>query len=236
MTRARLILVLAAAASLAAAGVAAAYLARPDWFVPPPPAVRAPPDPLGRLPPQLVAFLAWPAPDAPQRFIRLNRVKPEAFCRILASVGLKNAAFRTAEPPLRGWTCVTDLIKPVEGDDAAVSSLFVAARGLESDRVDNVRMKLNLIDEATAPVVNAIARDTLFQICRSLGWEPPPAVVEAVETLKEGRILDRGVSYDLRKEFGPALRLNLIVVFPRSLGGGGEDRFVADPQRSPLAR
>jgi hypothetical protein len=236
MTPPRITLALIAAAALAAG--AAVYVARPDLFfaAPPPPMAQKPADPLGGLPPGLAALLARAAPDAPSPFVRLTRVKPEAFCTSLASAGLRNAAFRIGEAPLTGWTCVTDLVKPVEGDEQSVSSLFVAARGLESDRVDNVRMKLNLIDAATAPVVKAIARDTLRQICRSLGWEPPAAVLEAIDGPKEGRVVDRGVSYDMKREFGPAERFNLIIVFPRSLGSGGEDRFVADPRRSAVAR
>jgi hypothetical protein len=235
---ARTILALSAAA-LAIAAAAAGYLARPAWLFgtpAPTPQQARPVDPLGALPPGLVARLVWPLPDAPSPFVRITRIAPKAFCDSLAAAGLRNAAFQMGEAPLRGWTCVTDLVKPVEGDEQSVSSLFVAARGLESDRVDNVRMKLNLIDAGTAPVVKAIARDVLRQICRSLGWEPPAAVIQAIDGPKEGRILERGVSYDLKREFGPAERFNLIIVFPRSLGQGGEDRFVADPRRSAVAR
>lgn len=232
------------AAALLVAGAGAVAIVRPPWlsdvlaaFAPAQPAApRRPADPLGRLPQNVRDLLADPAPDAPSPFIRLVRVKPEAFCESLATSGLRNATFQKGEPPMRGWTCVTDLVKPIDGDDQSVSSLFVAARGLESDRIDNLRMKLNLLDQATAPVVRAIARDTLGQICRSLGFEPPGQVVAALDDLREGRIFERGVSYDLRREFGTTLRLNLIIIFPRTLGAGGEDRFVTDPRRSPVAR
>lgn len=243
MTRARLISS-SLAAALLVAGVAAVAIVRPPWFAglvdrfglgsPSLPPRLA--DPLGRLQPAMRDMLADPAPDAPSPFIRLTRVRPEEFCKSLATSGLKNATFQKGEPPMRGWTCVTDLVKPIDGDDAKVSSLFVVARGIESDRIDNLRMKLNLLDEATSPAVRAIARDTLWQICRSLGFEPPGQVVDALDDLREGRIFDGGVSYDLRREFGPASRLNLIIIFPRTLGAGGEDRFVTDPRRQPVSR
>lgn len=242
----------ALALALLVAGVAATVFARPTWLVgndglfarvglpgaapaPPKPAPKGP-DPLGFLPMELVRWLSIPRADAPSPFIRLTRVKPENFCKALASTGLRNAAFRMAEPPLRGWTCVTDLVKPIDGDEGQVSSLFVAARGLESDRIDNIRMKLNLLDDATSPLAKLIARDTLFQICRSLGFDPPPEVLAQLDELKEGRIYEGGVSWDLRREFGPQARYNLIVIFPRTLGAGGEDRFVTDPRRQPVAR
>lgn len=241
---------LAAAVALLVAGVAATAVTRPNWlfgphgllgargvFAEPPPAAKpAAPDPLGVLSPDLRAFLTHPGLDAPSPFIRLARVDPERFCKALAATGLKNATFQKAEPPLRGWTCVTDLVKPIDGDEARVSSLFVAARGLESDRLDNIRMKLNLLDAATSPIARVVARDVLFQICRSLGFDPPPEVLAQLETLKEGRVYEGGVSWDLKREFGPADRYNLIAIFPRTLFPGGEDRFVSDPRREPVAR
>ncbi|MFC3695226.1 DUF6030 family protein [Chenggangzhangella methanolivorans] len=251
LTKAQLISA-ALAAVLLVAGVAATVAVRPDWLAGskgllakmrgaglkplpkpgPPPA----PDPLHFLSDNLVAWLVAPRPDAPSPFVRLTHVEPERFCTALAKSGLRNAEFRMSEPPLRGWTCVTDLVKPIEGDEYVVSSLFVAARGLESDRIDNIRMKLNLLDEATSPVARAIARDTLFQICRSLGFEPPREVVAQLDELKEGRIFEGGVSWDLRREFGPQARYNLIAIFPRTLTAGGEDRFVTDIRRKPVAR
>lgn len=242
---------LAVAVALLLAGVLATVSTRPAWLFgsggilpgvqdlfagPPPPAKPAAPDPLGRLPTNLRSLLTHAGLDAPSPFIRLARVDPERFCKALAGTGLKNATFQKAEPPLRGWTCVTDLVKPIDGDEARVSSLFVAARGLESDRIDNIRMKLNLLDQATSPIARVVARDVLFQLCRSLGFDPPSEVLEQLETLKEGRVYEGGVSWDLRREFGPADRYNLIAIFPRTLGPGGEDRFVADPRRQPVTR
>lgn len=254
LTRTQLISA-AVAGALLTAGVVATVAARPDWLAgssgllakmrgaglkpPPKPSGAAKPtapDPLAFLPAGLIDWLTIPRPDAPSPFVHLQRVNPEAYCKALASTGLKNAKFQMAEPPLRGWTCVTDLVKPIDGEDANVSSLFVVVRGLESDRLDNIRMKLNLIDEATAPLARLIARDTLFQICRGLGFEPPPDALQQIDLLTEGRIYEGGVSWDLRREFGPQARYNLIMIFPRSLVPGGEDRFVIDARRQPVAR
>lgn len=241
----------ALAAALVVAGAATTVVAlNPSWLPaplakwrsglaflkPPPPPPPPPVDPLAKLPFEMTELLTHPGPDAPSGFVRLTRVKPEDFCKSLEKWGLKRAAYFAGAPPMRGWTCVTDLLKPVDGDDAKVSSLFVAVRGLESDRIDNIRMKLNLIDPATAPLVKLVARDLLTQISRGLGWDPPFEVIDALDRLREGRIYDRGITYDLRKEFGEGLRLNLIVIFPRLLGAGGEGRFVTDIRRSPVAQ
>ncbi len=241
MPSARLISAILAAALLAS-GVAAVVVLRPPWafgpaLAPNPVAAPKPPvDPLARLPRDLVALLVHDAPDAPVPFIRFTQMQPESFCKDLTATGLKSPQFQRHQPPMRGWNCVTDLIKPIDGDDAKVSSLFVSMRGLESDRLDNIRVKLNLIDPPTVEPAKTVARDLLFQICRSLGWEPPAAMLDALETLKEGRIYERGVSFDLRKEFGDVPRYNLIIIFPRTLGTGGEDRFVTDIRRQPVSR
>lgn len=222
--------------AIAAMGGLAGWLSRrpPE---PPRAVVEAPrADPLARLPKDLAAMLVRPAFDAPSPFIRLTRVRPEPFCESLRGFGLGEPAFRRPEPPQRGWTCTSDLIKPIPGDDAAVSSLFVAVRGFDDDRIENIRMKLNLIDPASAPAVRLLARDMLAGVSRGLGWEPPARALAALDRLETARFVERGVSYDLRREFGDALRLNLIVIFPRLIGAGGEGRFVTDPRRGPVTR
>lgn len=234
-----------AAGALLVAGLGAVAYVRPPWLRsaidalprrPEPPAPIGPGDPLARLPPNLVELLVHPGPDAPTTFVRLTRVRPEDFCKHLEKWGLRDAQFQGGVAPFRGWTCVTDLLKPIGGDDATMSSLFVSVRGIESDRIDNIRMKLNLLEPAGAPLVKTVARDLLIQISRSLGWDPPEEVLDALEKLKEGRIWNRGVTYDLRKEFGDGpVRMNLIIIFPRLIGAGGEGRFITDPRRSAVA-
>ncbi|WP_020181291.1 DUF6030 family protein [Methylopila sp. M107] len=241
----------ALAAALLIAGVASVVILRPPWArldwasldwafpapTPPAPAKpKAPSDPLARLPASLVALLTHLEPDAPGPFIRFTWMKPESFCKGLTATGLKRPQFQKHQPPMRGWNCITDLVKPIDGDDQKVSSLFISMRGLESDRLDNIRVKLNLIDPATVPATKTVARDLLYQFCRTLGWEPPPAVLDQLDGLKEGRVFEHGVSFELRKEFGEAPRYNLIIIFPRTLGSGGEDRFVTDVRRQPVAR
>lgn len=230
----------AAVALAAVAGAAAVVLrpapARPPATTAPAPRPAPPRDPLKALPPTLVDMLVHPGFDAPSPFLRLTLIKPEPFCKGLEAAGLKGATFTASPPPMLGWTCVTDLVKPMDGPEDRVSSLFVAARGLEADRIDNIRVKLNLIDPATESLVKIVARDLVSQICRDLGWEPPAAVMAALETMKEGRTVDNGVSFDLRREFGPAARYNLIMIFPRTLGSGGENRFVSDIRRAPVSR
>ena len=242
----------ALAVALLCSGVAAVVILRPPWAerafalvethlrpAPKPrPATAKKPagDPLGRLPSQLVALLTHAGPDAPGPFIRFTPMQPEPFCKALSQAGLKSPQFQKHLPPLRGWNCVTDLVKPIDGDDDKVSSLFVSMRGLESDRLDNIRIKLNLIDPGTVDPTKTVARDLLFQICQTLGWDPPSAALDQLDRLKEGRILDRGVSFELRKEFGDAPRYNLIIIFPRTLGTGGEDRFVTDIRRQAVSR
>jgi hypothetical protein len=158
-------------------------------------------------------------------------VRPETFCERLRTSGLTGVTFQKDEPPGRGWSCVADLVKPKPGDDAAVSSLFVSARGFAPERLDVLRLKLNLIDPSTSRAVLKAAGEMLRQIFAAQSWRPPDSVMAAIPALREGRIVDRGVSYELRKEFGTPPRANLVVTFPRALGLGGSDSFAPVHQR-----
>lgn len=230
-----LLIVLLAAAALFAAGamaVATAYSGYVLWVAEaagPAPAPQPPAKEVAELQPIAEANLTDPEPDAPSRFVWLPSATPEQFCRALGGLGLGNPDFQTAQWPAKGWTCVADLLKPVSGEDAAVSSLFVSARGLDSRRLENFRVKLNLLDPATAPVVTQLAQDVLDRIFAALGFEAPAAAVEALRGPKEGVIESHGVTFDLKREFsGP--RYNLIVSFPQRLGTGGGDRFLPRPR------
>ncbi len=229
-------LLLASAALLAVAAIAAVVVLEltpappPSGAAAPPSAPPPAPEEPERLRPLVSVDPLQPAPDAPSAFVTLPLAKPTAFCKALEGMGLRNPVFQPNEPPDRGWTCVADILKPVDGDEAAVSSLFVTARGDDDDRVSLLRIKLNLLDASTAPVTREIAKDLLRRMLWALGGQPPDAVLEAIDQMRDGRFTDRGVVYDLRKEFGPSLRANLIVTFPARLGAGGEARFAPPPR------
>jgi hypothetical protein len=242
MTRSRLFLILLAATVLAVVAGAATWRHRVDiaealgvasslGLARPAPIAVQTHDPLGGLDPDARALLTAPAPVAPSPFLRRPWISPDAFCKALEAVGFKGVTFQQGEPPQRSWTCLTDVLKPVDGDEAAVSSLFFTARGAEGDRIDGMRLKLNLLDPATTPAVKAVAKDLLRLVFRALGWEPPQALLDAIDASRDEKIEDHGVAYDLRREFGEPPRHNLIVTFPRGLGPGGVDRFLPLPRR-----
>ncbi len=233
MTARRLLPLIAAGAALLAAAsivLALGWHAARDWLREPSPSERsaAAPDardPFAALEPIAAAELLAPEPDFPSAFVLLPTVKPSLFCEALGPMGLANPTFQGGAPPLRSWTCVTDLLKPVDGDEAAVSSLFVSARGDDPERIETLRIKLNLLDESTAPVAKAIAKDLLRKIFWGFGFPTPDAALNALDELRDGSFRESGVRYDLRREFG-APRFNLVIAFPQRLGAGGEGRFL----------
>ncbi|MFJ5489010.1 DUF6030 family protein, partial [Hansschlegelia beijingensis] len=182
-------------------------------------------DPFAALQPIAAAELLAPEPGFASAFVLLPTVKPSLFCKALGPMGLANPTFQGGTPPLSSWTCVTDLLKPVDGDEAAVSSLFVSARGDDPERIDTLRIKLNLLDESTAPVAKAIAKDLLRKIFWGFGFPTPDAALSALDELRDSSFRESGVRYDLRREFG-APRFNLVIAFPQRLGAGGEGRFL----------
>jgi len=233
MTARRLLPMIAAGAALLAAATILAALgwqAVRMWRAAPAPTGQsaAAPDAqesVAALQPIAASELLAHEPDVPSSFVLLPTVKPAVFCKALGPMGLSNPTFQGAVWPVRSWTCVADLLKPVDGDEAAVSSLFVSARGDDPDRLETLRIKLNLLDPSTAPVAKAIARDLLRKMFWGLGFPAPDAALEAVDQLREGSFEERGVRYDLQREYG-APRFNLIITFPQRLGAGGEDRFL----------
>ncbi|MFD1704757.1 DUF6030 family protein [Methylopila henanensis] len=198
----------------------------------PAPRVQDPRDLLKDLPRDVSLYLTAPASDRPARFVLLPWIVPRAFCDGLQRAGLTGATLHEDEPPARGWTCVTDLVKPAAGPDEETSSLFVSARGLEPGRLDVIRLKLNLLDARTAPAVRRAAREALRAIFAQFRWRPSEAALAAIDQLREQRFLERGAQFEFLREFGDAPRFNLIVTFPRTLPPGPADRYA--PVRRPL--
>ncbi|MFC7052206.1 DUF6030 family protein [Hansschlegelia quercus] len=171
-----------------------------------------------------------PDPDAPTEFITLALADGETFCRSLQNTGLNQPVFQRLTVPSHGWTCVPDMLKPVDGAESVVSSLFVTVRGEVADRLSSLRIKLNLIDPATAPLAREKAKDVLTQMLAVFGGVAPERVLQAINFGVNVAVVDRGVTYELKKEFGDPRRANLLVVFPQQLGDGGEARFIEKPE------
>jgi hypothetical protein len=167
-----------------------------------------------------------PELDAPTEFVTLALADGAAFCRSLQNVGLSQPAFQRLTDLSHGWTCVPEMLKPVEGDESAVSSLFVTVRGEVPDRLLSLRVKLNLIDPGTAPRAREKAKAVLTQMLGAFGGKAPDSVLEAIDLGINVATIERGVTYELKKEFGDPRRANLLVAFPQQLGEGGEGRFI----------
>ncbi|MET0312981.1 MAG: DUF6030 family protein [Hansschlegelia sp.] len=232
------ILIVAALAAVALASVGLWQAPRIAGLFAPPqqlasPATPAPApepkaqDPLGDIEPEAAARLTAPVPDMPASFLWVPNVKADKFCAALKAIGLPNPVFQAPVYPAKNWSCVPDLVKPVGGDETEVSSLFLSARGASPDRLSGLRLKLNLLDRSTAPVVKSIAKDLMRRIFVALGWRAPEEVLALIEAERDGKVTVRGAVFDMRKEFGPEPRFNLIVTFPEALAPGGEDRFIA---------
>lgn len=188
-------------------------------------AASPPPDLLAGQPNATVAWLTAAAPDAPQPIMLFPYVTPATFCGALEKAGLPGAVFRMDDPPQTGWTCVTDLIKPIPGDEAEASSLFVSARGLTANSLSIVRFKLNLLDAQSARLVKRLARQALRQVYDLLGFKAEERPLQAIETLADQTFVIKGVTYELRREYGMPLRVNMIVTFPRTLGAPAPGAF-----------
>lgn len=190
------------------------------------------PDPLADLLPEMVDVLTSAYEDAPARFILTPWITPRLFCDSLNRMGLTGAMLHQDIEPGRGWTCVTDLVKPVPGPDETASSLFVSARGLEPGRLDVLRLKLNLLDPRGERRVRRVALDVARALFAQFRWRQSEAALRALHELRDVRFRERGVTFELKREFGDAPRYNMIVTFERFLPPGPTDRFAQN--RRPL--
>ncbi|MFD1333181.1 DUF6030 family protein [Methylopila musalis] len=198
----------------------------------PAPHVPPAPDPLADLLPETVDLLTSAYVDAPARFILTPWVTPKLFCDSLKGLGLTGATLHESPKSGGGWTCVTDLVKPVPGPDETMSSLFVSARGLEGRRLDVVRLKLNLLEPKGERRVRRAALDVARALFDQFRWRRSEAALTAIHELRDVRFRERGVTFELKREFGAVPRYNMIVTFERWLPPGPTDRFA--PNRRPL--
>ncbi len=169
-------------------------------------------DPLFYVPRELVTELTAPEPVANETFRRVFLASPATLCAALGRYGISGAKMRHNPVLSDQWNCDSDLVAfGAPADGMLPSSLFVSLRGHRPDKVDYIRLKLNLNQPATAEDVKLAATNALKGLHGMLGWNLPDEVVNAIEQTKDAKASVFGADYNVFREWSETPRLNVII-------------------------
>lgn len=210
---------------------------------PPPAAITAAPeaapakgpDPLHAFDPVTRELLTAAFTEWPTRFSNDDLQNPRALCRWLRSRQLGRTDLERHVVEGESWICNSDLATFGAGDPATVSSLFASLKGSRETRIDYVRLKLNLIEEASAATIRDKGAELLREIHAHFGWPLPTAVDEAVREGREIALEYKQMTYQVTKEFSDPRRINVVLTVRPDTGILPADRFTADLSILPIA-
>ncbi len=191
--------------------------------VPEPQTVTAPPppDPLQTYSADMTHQLVAPTLTVPARLKLIFAGHPDDLCRELAGLGLPNSGWRRA-PFVKGrWQCASDVVPlSTPSVDYGAATLFFLLRGPSDDRVDYLRIKLNVEDPRQMEHGRDMARSVIKALSERYSWAVPDRFFEAVRAFEPLEMTDRGIRLSVAPE-DPALtgdpaasqRLNIILDF-----------------------
>lgn len=150
-------------------------------------------------------------------FRRGVRTAPAALC----------AAFAASGWPMEGWTgsalrgtgaeCAGERVYPAPLDGGEATRSFAMLRGPGPEAVREIRMKLNLLDPATA---DAAARDAAAAVSAAferMSWPAPPDLERRIAALEPFEAQDEGTAIRFWREAGEVPRYNLAIRLPAPL-------------------
>ncbi|GBD48689.1 DUF6030 family protein [Methylopila sp. Yamaguchi] len=156
----------------------------------------------------------------PTRFMRRLEATPAQLCGRLRQLGLPEAPVTPGPLPTSpGWYC---LAYQALGDSG--SSLIVTLRGGRPTAVDVVRLKLNVLKPGDDREVTRTATDAVEGLHATFGWRAPQRVLRAIAQKTSLRLEEHGARYELLREEGAEVRLNVLMTFY-------DDGAILDPAR-----
>jgi hypothetical protein len=169
-----------------------------------------PPTPVIHIPERMLD----PPVVAPQDgFRRTITRRREDICSALQKNGWVSQQWQVADLGQRTWSCGAEKIVAGAGDtDSPAGSLFVSARGMGSDNVSSVRLKINFLDGELAGPVLEQAIGAARDIFQAIGWGEEPAIIENLRQLQVFEINGNGNTISLSREPTDIPRYNFFIV------------------------
>ncbi|MGJ8569301.1 MAG: DUF6030 family protein [Hoeflea sp.] len=151
---------------------------------------------------------------APQDgFRRTITRRREGICSALQKSGWVSQQWQVADLGQRTWSCGAEKIVVGAGDpDSPAGSLFVSARGMGSDNVSSVRLKMNFLDGEVSGPVRQQAIGAAGDIFQAIGWGEEPVIIEKLRQLQEFEINGNGSTISLSREPTDIPRYNFLIV------------------------
>lgn len=193
--------------------------------------VARPLDPIIRVPERMLDAPAM----APQLGLRrtITRGRDDV-CSALQESGWVSQDWQVADLGERGWSCGAEMIVIGAGDaDLPAGTLFVSARGMGSDSVSSVRLKMNFLDgELSGPVLEQ-AVSAVGAILEAIGWGEEPALIAKLRRLEDFEIKGNGHTISLFQEPTDIPRYNFLI---SSDPPGFVDKELVSPARMKWLR
>jgi hypothetical protein len=139
--------------------------------------------------------------------------EPEKLCAALASGTATAPAWQRSALPDESWECFAERVFAAEEGGGSV---FAILRGRAESGVDGLRLKLNLPDDAAGAKAQQAAEEILQAVFAALDRDLPQALRAALAEHVALRQEIGGMVLELRREFGPVPRYNVMVDFAAS--------------------
>lgn len=149
------------------------------------------------------------------------RGDPQSLCDEMGAMGLENNGWNRAPFISGAWQCASTLVPlTTPSVDYGPATLFFLLRGNAADKVDYLRLKLNVEDPKQKEVGEKAARLVISALSDRYGWAVPDEFLQAIRDFKPLETTDRGVRLSVAPE-DPNLtgdptavrRLNIIIDF-----------------------
>jgi len=165
-----------------------------------------------RLPPArmvlpVYAFNDLKTPE--QHFIRLIQSDPRSLCEQLRDGGFGELDWTISRANKDNWECSSSVELPASSAPEQ-SSLFIAIKGDEENRVTSFRVKLNIETAADTANVTELAGQAANIFLRQVRWGNPEEIIGKIHALEPFDIRNFGSRIQFKKEFGETPRYNFL--------------------------
>jgi hypothetical protein len=203
---------------LAGMGLFLAYGPIPD---PEPEKVPVAPDPLAGLAPDVRNSLVEQEVQIQAQLKLTFLGSPAQLCEELAEIGLPNNGWRKAPFVGARWQCASDVVPlTTPSVDFGPTTLFFILRGPSEERIDYLRLKLNVEDPRQKDYGQETVRTVIQALSDRYSWAVPDRFLQAIADFEPLEMTDRGVRLSVAPEDpeltgdpGASGRLNIVLNF-----------------------